>query len=450
MILVEYWNSILTRAALGLILPIVGSLSWSSSVLAQTELIRPPINYYKTKPVDPVARLAEKIKSGDTRLKWDKQHGWLPSLMEALQVDRESQNLVFSKTSLQSRHINPSNPRALYFNDHVYLGSVPGGDLIEITAIDPVLGPVFYSLEQKPTQSSALPLIERDQNRCLTCHATSKTQGVPGFLVRSVYPSRSGHPHYGLGTITTDHRTPFKDRFGGWYVTGTHGEMRHRGNSFARNDPRNPIDREPGANLKSLPKQVNPEKYLANSSDLVALMLLEYQSQFHNALTLANYETRRALHHQKVMNDALKRPTDYESDSTRRRIRKAGENLLEAIFFCDEFELKSPVKGSTEFARSFQKKGPFDAQGRSLRQFDLKNRLFRYRCSFFIYSDSYEALPKRMLNFVERRICEILTGKDQSGNFSHLSESERKAIVEILIATKPRLARMLRAPQEAP
>ena len=420
-------------------------LTNTSVIFGQYDFERSPISYRTASSNDAIAQLIKKIGNGKVKLEWDDTHGWLPSLLDSLKVSPDSQTLVFSKTSLQARHISPRNPRALYFSDDVYVGAVPGGDLIELAAIDNQLGPVFYSIDQKPLKDNKLPQINRDQTQCLTCHATTKTQNVPGFLVRSVYASGSGHPHYGLGTQTTDHTTAFKNRFGGWYVTGQHGSMRHRGNQIARNDPRDPLDYDAGANLSDLPDKVDPKNYLRDTSDLVALMLLEYQSQMHNALTAANYETRKAYEQQAIMNEALGRPEDFKSDSTKRRIKAAGEKVLELIFFADEFELESPVKGSSSFAEHFEKQGPKDSQGRTLRQFDLKTRLFKYRCSFYVYSDSFDALPKPMLDYVENRICEILYGKDSSTTFSHLSSTECQAIREMLIETKPSLAARLKA-----
>ena len=45
------------------------------------------------------------------------------------------------------------------------------------------------------------------------------------------------------------------------------------------------------------------------------------------------------------------------------------------------------------FAEQFSARGPFDRNGRTLRQFDLKRRLFRHPCSYLIHSDAFDALP---------------------------------------------------------
>lgn len=422
----------------------------SRGALAQLEFEGAPINY-ETAPVhDPVSLLQQKLDRKEESFSWDEQHGWLPSVLEKLSVPQSSQLLVFSKTSLQLRRIMPSRPRALYFNDETYVGWVQRGDVVEVSTVDPQQGAIFYTLKQQISES---PRFVRDRGQCLICHASSRTKKVPGHLVRSVYPSRDGQPHFGLGTITTDHRTPFEERFGGWYVTGTHGTMRHLGNAIAEDNRKDPIDPEPGANLTSLTRLFRTSAYLQPTSDLVALMTLEHQSQMHNFITAASYETRRAMHHDSVMNEALKRPGDYVSESTGRRIRSAADKLVEYMLFSDEFRLTSPVAGVSTFTQDFTSRGPRDSKGRSLRDFDLQTRLFRYPCSFLIYSDAFDALPEPMLDAVYHGLISVLTQpSDVSADedrFRHLSTSDRSAIREILLETKPEFRRRLRAVSKA-
>ena len=410
-------------------------------VVAQLEFEGAPINYATAPVHDPVARLQQKLDAGEASLEWDEKHGWLPSVLKQLDVSQSSQLLVFSKTSLQLRRIMPSRPRALYFNDETYIGWVQRGDVVEVSSVDPRQGAIFYTLKQQITDS---PKFVRDRGQCLICHASSRTKGVPGHLVRSVYPSRDGQPHFGLGTITTDHSTPFEKRFGGWYVTGKHGDMRHLGNAIAEDNRADPIDREPGANLESLGRLFRTTPYLQPTSDLVALMVLEHQSQMHNLIARASFETRRAKHHDDIMNAALKRPSDYRSDSAKRRIASAAEKLVEYLLFKDEFSLTSPIEGVSEFASEFASRGVRDSQGRSLREFDLQTRLFKYPCSFLIHSEAFDALPPETLNAVYSLLVEVLNSPIESDErFSHLSTSDRAAIREILAETKPDFGKRL-------
>ena len=419
-------------------------LSRTPVATAQLEFENAPINY-QTAPVhDRVTKLIAALDAGTAELTWDEDHGWLPSVLKALDVPRSSQLLVFSKTSLQLHRISPLRPRALYFNDDTYVGWVQRGDVLELAAVDPTQGTIFYTLGQKPER----PEFRRDKGNCLICHASRRTQGVPGLLVRSVFPARDGQPHFGLGTITTDHRSPLEDRFGGWYVTGTHGSMRHRGNAIADDQREDPIDPEPGANRKSLDELIRTKPYLEPGSDLVALMLLEYQSQAHNAVARASFETRQAQHYDQVMNTALGRPKNFRSDVTERRIQASSEKLLQFLFYSDEFRLTAPVRGSSDFTRDFQTKGPRDKQGRSLRDFDLKQRMFRYPLSYLIYSESFAALPDAAREHVESRMTEILSGEDHSEAFAHLTAEDREAVREILLETAPELSRRLFSPAE--
>ena len=106
-----------------------------------------PIKYSETQPNDPVAALQAKILSGEVSLGWDDKFGYLPAVLDAFKVPRASQMLVFSKSSLQRKNISPDNPRAIFFNDDVYIGYVPGAPLMEISAVDPLLGGTFYSAQ---------------------------------------------------------------------------------------------------------------------------------------------------------------------------------------------------------------------------------------------------------------------------------------------------------------
>lgn len=405
--------------------------------VAQLEFENEPINYGKSPTNDSVAELQTQLDTGGAELEFDKDHGYLRSLLKAFDIAPSSQVLVNSKTSFQLRRISPSQPRALYFNDHSYVGWVQGGDVVEVMTTDPVQGEVFYTLSQ---DKDGRPNFIRDRGQCISCHASSRTQGVPGGLVRSVFVDADGQPQFGSGTFTIDHHSPFEERWGGWYVTGTHGRMRHMGNVVSK-DRQNPeaLDRETGANVTDLSEHFDVSPYLTRHSDIVALMVLEHQTQMQNYLTLASYETRSAAHYDDVMNAALDRPTDHVSDSAKRRIASVGDKLLRYMLFAEEFRLTAPVVGTSSFANDFQSQGPRDSQGRSLRDFDLQTRMFKYPCSYMIYSPSFDQLPDQIKQYVVDRLRDVLTGKDTSEEFSRLSADDRRSIFQILSETKPEL-----------
>jgi hypothetical protein len=393
-----------------------------------------PINYSSAPDDNPVARLQKRIDAGQVKLPYEEHYGYLRGLLRELNVPISSQVLVFSKTSLQRQRITPRTPRALYFNDDVYLGFCQNGEVMEVTAIDPHLGAVFYSLEQQPADR---PHFVRQNDTCLICHASSQHQGLPGNLLRSVYPDSSGLPILSAGTHRIDQSSPLKDRWGGWYVTGTSGKQVHMGNAIVHST-RHPEELEagPGRNVTELKKRFDTSAYLSPHSDIVALMVMEHQAEVHNLITRANLLTRVALHEEAELNKALGRPASYRSESTTSRIQNAGEPLVKYVLFSGEVPLTDRVRGTSKFAAEFGRCGPRDPAGRSLRDLDLTRRLFRYPCSYEIYSTAFEALPGPVKDYVLRRVWEVLTGKDRSEDFAHLSRADREALLEILRATK--------------
>lgn len=413
-----------------------------------------PIKYASTTPRDPLAKLAAELKSGKTTLDYDERLGYLPALLEALDIDPDSQMLVYSKTSFQLKRIAPRTPRAVYFNDLVYIGYVAGGDVLEISSVDPELGGVFYTLDQnrpRKTSPDASETTDKDGNilpggpkitrrfgECLQCHAGAMTQSVPGHMVRSVHTDAEGFPILTASTHVTTHRSPVAERWGGWYVTGTHGRMNHLGNVIIPEDTDpETVDRAGGQNIVDLSDRIAVGLYLRPTSDIAALMVLEHQAQMQNLLTRAAYQTRIALDQQADINRMAERPVDFITDSTRRRIARHGEALLRYMLFVDEAYLKDPIKGTTDFAARFEKRGVRDSKGRSLRQLDLKRYLFEYPCSFLIHSPQFDELPPLMKTYIYDRLFDILTGKDQGedGEFM-MKTADRIAIYEILLDTK--------------
>jgi hypothetical protein len=383
---------------------------------------------------DPVALLQKRLDRGEVRLEFTRDHGYLESVMKLLNLPVSSQTLVFSKTSFQLTKISPATPRALYFNDNVYLGFVQNGDVMEASAVDPEKGAIFYSLDQKQVEK---PRFTRRVGECLQCHASPNTHGIPGHQVRSVYPDRDGQPLLTAGFFLTDHRSPFQERWGGWYVTGTTGRQAHMGNVFAK-DPSQPehLNSIDGLNVTSLKGIVNTAPYLSPHSDVVALMVLEHQTQMHNLITRVGYEARLALSHEQIMDEALGRQPGEGSETTRRRIERPTEILLRYTLFAEEAPLEAPVKGTSQFRQEFEALGPQDRRGRSLRQMDLQKRVFRYPCSYLIYTAAFDALPREVQDRFYRRLWEVLSGKDQSADYKALSAADRQAVLEILRETK--------------
>ena len=377
----------------------------------------PAIDYYKAPVDDPVTRLAARMEAGKAKLEYQPGVGYLPSLLRNLGINLDSQMMVFSKTSFQAAKISPANPRALYFSDDAQVGFVRGGEVMEIVATDPKLGSIFYTLDAAKTDK---PTFDR-RDVCMQCHLGPATLGVPGIMVASVYADSSGMPAFRLGEPVTDHRTPFGDRWGGWYVTGTSGTQRHKGNAMSH-DPRNPgmLDIRDTQNVTTLAGRFNPSGYLASTSDLVALLTLEHQTRMANLLTRIGWEGRIA-------------EKDGKADP---QMDVDVESTVTYMLFADEARLTEPVAGVSTFARTFAERGPKDKQGRSLRDFDLQTRMFKYPLSYMIYSAQFDALPAAVRGKLYARLYEVLSGKDRSEKFAKLTADDRRAILEIVRDTR--------------
>lgn len=405
---------------------------------ADDEYDKPPISYSQTDAVNTVSRLVDRLKSGTGRLQFHADYGYLPSLLDELQIPVSSQMLVFSKTSLQRHRISPRTPRALYFNDDVYVGYCQNGEVLEISAADPHLGAVFYTLSQ---EEAAVPQIVRQSDNCMICHASSQLKQVPGHLVRSVFVDHGGLPVLSAGSHRITQSSPLEDRWGGWYVTGTHGAQRHLGNLVLPGGqqqivPHN-VDNSAGMNLAALGDRFDSSAYLTGHSDIVALMVLEHQTEGHNLIARAGYATRQALHYQETLNRELGEPAGHVWDSTRTRIKNAGDALVEYLLFCGETPLTHRIEGTSGFAADFAKPGPRDSRNRSLRDFDLERRMFKHPCSYLVDSPCFQALPVEVLEHVLGRLREVLGGRDQSKPFAHLTPADRQAVLEILRETHP-------------
>lgn len=257
-----------------------------------------PHRYFDAPLHDPMSVFLNKVKSGEISLEEFEGSALVRRLLDGLSIPVESQVLVFSKTSLQRRSVHPRNPRALYFNEDIYLGWMPNGR-VEITSMDPELGGIFYF--QRPLDEKRGPLFERSKS-CLGCHAGSATNFLPGLLGRSVYSDEDGRNRRSVSSFDrSSHDVPLEDRWGGWYVTGYHGSARHMGNAIASgtgSDLR--IDPEPGANLRSLKSYFDTNIHLRGDSDVLALMILDHQISMHHWFMEAHYRVRHGLYQEGI------------------------------------------------------------------------------------------------------------------------------------------------------
>jgi hypothetical protein len=379
-------------------------------VFAALALVAPPLAaplaQSESAAGDPVESLQGRLAKGGASLPYDGRSGRLLALLNALDIPVDSQVLVFSKTSFQSAWIGPETPRALYFNDDTAVGYVPGAPHLEITTTGVDGRIAFYTLD---TTTAGDGRFQSERNVCLSCHIAVAPTG--GLLVANVYPLPDGTPMFVTAERlfdVTDAATPFDARWGGWYVTGEHGSMSHRGN--VRLDPDRPLDLDPagGLNVTDLSSRVDLSPYPAKASDIVALMTLEHQLGAMNRIWRLQ---------------ALRRPEDVDA-------------LAAYLVGVGEAPLTSPVRGVSTFTQTFPARGPRDGSGRSLRDFDLQGRLFRYPLSYTIYSRAFDGLDAELREQVYASLFAILSGADQAPRFAALSRERRREALQILAETK--------------
>ena len=428
----------LRKASIGLIavlvflIPALGWAMWQLPYDKEYEAIQ----YAASTPTDLVAQLQQEISGGAVELQFDAKNGYLASLLEELKVPVSSQMLVFSKTSFQTGLISSKTPRAIYFNDNVYVAWVQDSPVLEISSLDPDLGPVFYTLDQQP---SPRPSFKRETFLCLRCHDSYSLTGggVPRYILGSGFANPNGQLVSHEGWHLTTDQTPLSRRWGGWYVTGTHGDQVHMGNLIPRDGAEAvQMDLAAGGNLTNLDLLIDTTPYLGKHSNIVALMVIEHQVHIQNLITRVNYEIRTDLYRETARNRELGRDPDNQSAATGERIESVAEPLVRAMLLVGEAPLAGPIAGTSGFASEFVRPGPWDGQGRSLRQLDLNRRLFRYPLSYLIYSEAFDALPDLAKRYIYRRLGEVLGGQDESEAFAHLSDQDRLAIREILEETK--------------
>ncbi len=384
-------------------------------ILRNLDLEAAPHNYYERPTNDRFAKLRGEIDSGRVTLNRSSEKAFLLSLLKALEIPESSQMLVLSTTSLQLSLISPSNPRALYFNDDTYLGFVPGGR-IEIVSIDPKLGGMFYIFDVPKNEG---PLAIERSRRCMNCHAGSEAGYVPGVVIKSVIPGRRGGSLDAFRVDLTGHGIPLEERFGGWYLTGIAGFTNHWANAIGRPGSGGAIAKDP-----VLPgERFSFARYPVGTSDILPQLVHEHQAGFVNRVLQLGYAARTLLHQGggSLSNEALV------------KVQPLVRELVRYILFADEAPLPAGgVEGDAAFQRDFAKRSNPTRSGVSLKDFDLRTRIFRYRCSYMIYSGMIEALPPAVGKAVTTALIDAL--RDGSDG-AHLPNDEKAAIRSILRET---------------
>jgi len=390
----------------------------------------PPHDYYKVAATDRVTRLKALHEKGGIKIEWDTDQEMVEAFCKALDVPIESQVLVFSRTGLQRRITGPENPRALYFSDDVYFGYVPGG-FLEIISIDPKLGGIFFLADPRNPEHKFEFL--RQEERCLGCHGGNQGDFLPALMLRSTHVGKDGRSLGAATTFLPSHRIPFDTRWGGWFVTGQHG-INHLGNAFAvRADGgvRNPPAPKP---MTALDRFFDEKLFPVQGSDVVALLVHDHQIGAHNLLMNVHYRVRSELDYHDL--DSPEGRAIPLSEGGLEMAQKQADLLARYFLFIDAPDLEGGVQDSRESFRSvFTDLARRDADGRSLRQFNLKSRIFEYRCSYLIHSEAFLQLPLQFREVFWARLKKILRAREAPGDYAKLDLVERTAIYEILKAT---------------
>lgn len=374
----------------------------------------PAIQYAHRPARDRVSVLHRAIAAGTHSLVFQDKGGYLRSVLDALSVPAESQLLVFSKTGVQSAATSPQNPRAIFFNDSVVVGYIPGARFLEIASHDPEQGVQFYTIDQT---STSRPEIAR-RRECLSCHVSSSTLDVPGMINRSMFTDADGRALPQLGSFVVDHRTRLLDRWGGMYVTGNYtlfpyNVAVHMGNvTTSTNGSSGPVSSNE-AFIQWVNSEPDTRGYAGTESDIAAFMAFDHQMHAVNLLTRLNWEAR-----------------------VNGQWRHIAEELADYLLFVGEAPPPARVKPRAGFAATFAAGAPKDRQGRSLRELDLEQRFLRYPCSYMIDTAAFDSLPATAKTAVYERLWAGLSGRDRSAKYAHLSAADRRAVIEILRDTK--------------
>ncbi|PAW91526.1 MAG: hypothetical protein B9S33_00630 [Pedosphaera sp. Tous-C6FEB] len=378
---------------------------------------QPPHDYWKRAPQDRFSRWMNDVKAGRVQLDYSGEKAFIASVLKSLDIPASSQMLSFSTTSLQLSLISPRTPRALYFNEDVYVGYVVGGK-VEVVAVDPELGGIFYIFDIP--RNGQPPRPER-ATRCMNCHAREDTGYVPGLVVKSVIPGPTGGSLESFRQALSGHGVPLNQRFGGWYLTGAGGLTNHLANFYGRSTPqgivRNPIP--PGT-------MFSYDRYLVAHSDLLPQLLHEHQIGFVNRAIEATYRTRTYLdagqgklspEHAKILDEQAKGLTRY-------------------LLFADEVPLPvGGVAGDEEFKTDFLSQRHIGPGGAALKDFELRTRLFQNRCSYMIYSAAFRGLPAEMKQRVFARLAQALDSGKPNPEFAYLPAAEKQKLRGILRET---------------
>ena len=376
-----------------------------------------PHDYWKRPLRDAFSVWLDKVAKGEATVPKGSEIEVVREYLKIFGIPVTSQMIVYSATSRQ-RIISPYRPRALYFNEDVYLGYVPGGR-IEVASIDPQAGPVFRIFDFPRGENATIRPDRSD--RCMQCHAGHDNHQLPKLVIDSVIVNNQGGSLETWRTAKFGHDVPLSERFGGWHLTGGHNLGTHHGNTLGElKNGRLTVFENPPGKLFSL------ANYPLPTSDILPQLLLDHQAGFHNLMTEAVYKIREltAPEHGPLT-------PDDEKELDRHAVE-----IVSYLLFQKEAKLPpAGIRGDAGYMNDFQASRRA-VDGLSLKDFDLKTRLFRHRCSYMIYTKEWAELPALVKDKCWNYLKRLLSAETQ-GYAVWIPATERAAIRRILAATLP-------------
>jgi hypothetical protein len=389
--------------------------AWARAAEELRGIYNPLHGYFTQEPNDRFSRLMQEVAAGSKTLDTSSELPFLRSLLAALEVPESSQMLVYSVTSLQKALISPRRPRALYFSDDTYVGFVPDGR-VEVISADPRLGNNFYIFNR--IGGGGVPRFVRS-DECVNCHSTAQMGYIPGLVVQSVVPGITGGGERAFRREQSGHGVPLELRFGGWHVTGAGPEFPNRwGNLIIqyRNGTAEEIPNPPG-------RFCDLARYPRPTSDVLPQLLHEHQVGFVDRVLQATYAATELRE---------------EGSAKAAALAELARPVTRYLLFADEAAFpRGSVPGDPDFRRDFAQGSRRAGTGASLRDFDLSTRLFRYRCSYMIYSPAFASMPPDLKAAVLGQMRASLAPGPAAPEYAYLPEAEKRAIGRILGETLP-------------
>ena len=275
----------------------------------------------------------------------------------------------------------------------------------------------------RSSDEPSISVIER-RDFCLSCHDNRSTLEVPGLIARSNTVGADGNVLSQDPGHEVSHRTPHPDRWGGWFVTAEDGIPPYQQRGHAGNITFG--DRGVTSNqvlVEWMDSAPETRGYFSSSSDIVSLLVFDHQAHASNLLTRLNWEARAASSEGRAPDDGV--------------IRALVNELAEYFLFASEAPLQIPLTARAGFAEHLQARIPKDRLGRSFAQLELVDRLLRYPCSYMIYSEAFDGLPRGVKASVYARMREILSASEAPAGRTRVSAADRLAVLEILRDTRP-------------